>query len=251
MNDKEIVGVIYILTNPSFPKYVKIGYANDVKKRLAELNRSECIPFAFRLYAYYEVTHRLDDIKVHDMIDKVNPSLRSIDTFNGKTRKKEFYAMSKEVAYNILETIAKVSDTLDRLHLVEEDEPVNKEEADEIDATPYEEKDLLANKNPKVIELYELIVKEMNNRYDSLSEKVTPNYIALCNERGQNICEFHFQKHRLMITTREPKNRTYEDGFRVPDTYLWALNYKYYLSDVNKVNDAVELIIDAYNQIKK
>ena len=39
-------GVIYILTNPSFPDYVKIGYAADVQKRLVGLNRSECIPFA-------------------------------------------------------------------------------------------------------------------------------------------------------------------------------------------------------------
>lgn len=46
MEDK---GVIYILTNPSFPEYVKIGYADDVKKRLQQLNRSECIPFAFRI----------------------------------------------------------------------------------------------------------------------------------------------------------------------------------------------------------
>ena len=30
-------GVIYILTNPSFPQYVKIGYATDVKQRLYEL----------------------------------------------------------------------------------------------------------------------------------------------------------------------------------------------------------------------
>ena len=26
-------GVIYILTNPSFPDYVKIGYADDVEKK--------------------------------------------------------------------------------------------------------------------------------------------------------------------------------------------------------------------------
>ena len=25
-------GVIYILTNPSFPDYVKIGYADDIEK---------------------------------------------------------------------------------------------------------------------------------------------------------------------------------------------------------------------------
>ena len=48
---EETKGVIYILTNPSFPEYVKIGYADDVKRRLKELNRSECTPFAFRLYA--------------------------------------------------------------------------------------------------------------------------------------------------------------------------------------------------------
>ena len=33
-------GVIYILTNPSFPEYVKIGYADDIDKRLMQLNRS-------------------------------------------------------------------------------------------------------------------------------------------------------------------------------------------------------------------
>lgn len=42
-------GVIYILTNPSFPQYVKIGYATDVKQRLDELNRSTAVPFAFRV----------------------------------------------------------------------------------------------------------------------------------------------------------------------------------------------------------
>lgn len=45
-------GFIYILTNPSFPQYVKIGYADNVEKRLEQLNRSECIPFAFRLYLF-------------------------------------------------------------------------------------------------------------------------------------------------------------------------------------------------------
>ena len=37
-------GFIYILTNPSFPQYVKIGYATDVKQRLDELNRSTAVP---------------------------------------------------------------------------------------------------------------------------------------------------------------------------------------------------------------
>ena len=33
-------GVIYILTNPSFPDYIKIGYATDLERRLRQLNRS-------------------------------------------------------------------------------------------------------------------------------------------------------------------------------------------------------------------
>ena len=89
-------GVIYILTNPSFPEYVKIGYADDVKVRLKQLNNSECIPFAFRIYATYEVGSRLSDLQVHKIIDKLNPSLLSIENFEGKKRVREFYAMNPE-----------------------------------------------------------------------------------------------------------------------------------------------------------
>lgn len=62
-------GVIYILTNPSFPDYVKIGYATNIQHRLNQLNRSECIPFAFRVYATYEVSEPLQDKTLHSMID--------------------------------------------------------------------------------------------------------------------------------------------------------------------------------------
>ena len=102
-------GFIYILTTPSFPEYVKIGYATDVKQRLNELNRSTAVPFAFRVYATYEVSTRLTDMKIHDVIDKLNPNLRSIDNVNGKKRVREFYAMSKEDAYSLLEAIAEIN----------------------------------------------------------------------------------------------------------------------------------------------
>ena len=69
------IGYIYILTNPSFPTYVKIGYADSVEERVAQLNRTECTPFAFRIYATYEVIDRLKDIPVHQIIDQLNPTL--------------------------------------------------------------------------------------------------------------------------------------------------------------------------------
>ena len=65
MSNSQKLGVIYILTNPSFKEYVKIGYANDIEKRLKQLNRSETIPFAFRVYATYQVTSRLTDLELH------------------------------------------------------------------------------------------------------------------------------------------------------------------------------------------
>lgn len=108
-------GVIYILTNPSFPDYVKIGYAKDLEKRMKQLNRSETVPFAFRAYAVYEVESNLTDLVLHDLIDKLNPDLRSIENFDGKERKREFYAMSPEDAYDLLDSIAKISGTEERL----------------------------------------------------------------------------------------------------------------------------------------
>lgn len=128
-------GVIYILTNPSFPEYVKIGYADDIYKRLRQLNRSECIPIAFRVYATYEVSSRLSDLKIHSIIDKLNPNLRSVESFDGKQRVREFYAMSPEDAYSILEAIAEIHSCADKLKLATptDEEKRAEETAKEID----------------------------------------------------------------------------------------------------------------------
>ena len=115
MSKEKKAGVIYILTNPSFPDYVKIGYAHNIEPRLKQLDRSETIPFAFRVYAVYAVESELTDKELHKLIDKLNPDLRTIENFDGKERVKEFYAMSAEDAYGLLECIAKISGTLDRL----------------------------------------------------------------------------------------------------------------------------------------
>ena len=129
------MGCIYIFTNPSFPEYVKIGYADDVDKRLKQLNRSECIPFAFRVYATYEVDSRLSDLKIHSIIDKLNPDLRSVESFNGKRRVREFYAMSPEDAYSILEAIAEIHGCSDKLKMatLSEEEETAEQTAQEID----------------------------------------------------------------------------------------------------------------------
>ena len=132
MDNNNIVGAIYILKNPSFLDYIKIGYADDVYSRLKTLNDKSAVPFAFRLYAYYKVNHRLEDKTVHDIIDKLNPSLRARDNINGKERKREFFEMSAEDAYDILHCIAKINGLEDNLVLIE---PTTKEMEDEAEAT--------------------------------------------------------------------------------------------------------------------
>lgn len=109
------MGYIYIFTNPSFQQYVKIGYATDVKQRLDELNRSTAVPFAFRVYATYEVDSALSDKKLHSILDKLNPDLRSTEEVDGKRRIREFYAMPPEDAFSILEAIAEINGYRHRL----------------------------------------------------------------------------------------------------------------------------------------
>lgn len=101
----ETKGVIYILTNPSFPEYVKIGYADDVKTRVSQLNKSECTPFAFRIYATLNVPNRLADKNVHALIDTFKPELRAKDNVNGKIRVREFFAISPKEAFDLLSII--------------------------------------------------------------------------------------------------------------------------------------------------
>ena len=152
-------GVIYVLTNPSFPEYVKIGYADDLQKRLKQLNRSECLPFAFRAYCTYEVEGRLKDQEVHALIDRLNPDLRAIETFDGKPRVREFYAMSPEDAFGILSSIAAISGTSDRLKKVDpsghevEDEHTAAE-IQETEAGLYTEEFHLNNTTEHIRDLY-------------------------------------------------------------------------------------------------
>lgn len=159
---EEKTGVIYILTNPSFPEYVKIGYADDIKKRLARLNKSECVPFAFRVFATFETSSRLSDVKIHALIDRLNPHLRAIENFEGKKRVREFYAMTKEDAYELLKSIAEITGQEGKLHKHGLTQTENKDEKlaetirkshfsfSELGIRPGEEIEFIRDKNIKV-----------------------------------------------------------------------------------------------------
>ena len=130
MSKDKKVGEIYILTNPSFPEWVKIGYSDDADNRAKQLSNSSAVPFSFHVYATYDVFERLDDTKLHNLIDGINPDLRSIEKYGDKTRKREFYHIQPEEIYSALESWTAISGTSDRLHLRKETSEETEEKAE-------------------------------------------------------------------------------------------------------------------------
>lgn len=109
---------IYIMTNPAYEGYVKIGYTDkDVYKRAKELSTSG-VMYDFEVYGYYETPSKLSDLTLHHIIDKLNPELRV-------NKRREFYKMSPKDAYEFLSSIAEISGTKKNLKcVVEEDAEV-------------------------------------------------------------------------------------------------------------------------------
>lgn len=254
MTEEKQVGCVYILTNPSFPEYVKIGYADNLQKRLKELNRSECIPYAFRVYAVYNVNERLQDLALHNMIDSINPTLRTIDTFDGKKRKKEFYAMSADDAYNILKTIATVSGTVDRLHKLtpEGHEIIDEQTAEDIEnSVVYTEENLLAKGDRETIALYKKLKNEIL-RFGNV--KVVPKKLYIAFKSPKNFTDVVIQKNNLKIylnmdkgTLKDTDNKTID----VSDTGHWGNgDYKMYVSDEQELDYAIKLIKQSYDANK-
>lgn len=106
-------GFIYIMTNPALKDMVKIGYAADVEKRRKQLSTT-ALPYAYEVYATYETSGNLEDLKLHKMIDNLNPDLRV-------AANKEFFVMTPQEAYDLLEAIATISGTKDKLKKVKAD----------------------------------------------------------------------------------------------------------------------------------
>lgn len=194
-------GVIYILTNPSFPEYVKIGYADDLGKRLKQLNSSECIPFAFRAYAVYHVSERLGDKTVHKIIDSLNPSLRARDHFGGKERKKEFFQMSQEEAYQMLCNIAKLTGQTSRLQkLTPEGQEIEdeKQAKEDEERTTYTEQMHLDKGSSTIQKLYQVLKLKLL-ALDGVSMTPKKLYISFKTKEQKGFVGVVFQKSALKV----------------------------------------------------
>lgn len=108
-------GYIYIMTNQGLQKMVKIGYAKDVEQRRKQLSTT-ALPYDYEIYATYETPGNLEDKKLHKLIDNLNPDLRV-------SKNREFFIMTPEDAYELLEAIATISGSQDKLQKVKTTQP--------------------------------------------------------------------------------------------------------------------------------
>lgn len=102
-------GYIYIMTNPCLQNMVKIGYATDVEERRKQLSTT-ALPYDYEIFATYETPGKLEDKKLHKLIDNLNPDLRV-------SKNREFFIMSPRDAYDLLEAIAMISGSQDKLRM--------------------------------------------------------------------------------------------------------------------------------------
>ena len=100
-------GYIYIMTNPCLKDMVKIGYATNVEERRKQLSTT-ALPYDYEIFATYETSGKLEDKKLHKLIDNLNPDL-------SVSKNREFFVMSAEDAYELLEAIATISGSQDKL----------------------------------------------------------------------------------------------------------------------------------------
>ena len=192
--------VIYILTNPAFPELVKIGYTTNVDDRLKKLNNSEGLPYSFRLYAYYKVNKSLSDMKLHNIIDKLNPQLRTIENINGKERKREFYAMSAEEAYNILDAIAQINGLEENLICCVKTKQQEMEENLAKEIKEYSE-DVFTKNYPFTSTVYEKLKTEILKLKDVYIEP-KKKYIAF--KHKTNVCDVVLRKDRVIVFINLP-----------------------------------------------
>lgn len=246
-------GVIYVLTNPSFPEYVKIGYADNLERRLKEFNNSSCLPFAFRVHCVYEVDDRLTDKKLHSMIDKLNPDLRAIETFDGKPRVREFYNMSADDAYELLSCIASISGTFGKLRKVTptghevKDEKLAKD-LQESGIVKYTEDDHILHGNKQIVELYE----KLRSQILSLGKiHIEPKKLYIAFKKETNICDVEIQKSKLKITINLPKGRLIDPKHIARDVSSsghWGNgDYIVNLNDEDMLSYVMDLIKQSYD----
>lgn len=173
----EKTGFIYVLTNKSFhmENWVKIGYAENVEKRVKELSGTS-VPLPFEVFCTYEIPRikgeKDPDKLIHDLIQALNPNLRI-------SQNREFFELLPWDAYSMLSAIAQMHDRKDKLLLNTANTAGQEIQSD----TDYSV-DALFPKNSEVRKLFDKVEKLILSVDSSLEEVPLRLYVTF--KKGKN-----------------------------------------------------------------
>ena len=180
--------------------------------------------------------------------------MRAIDNFAGKQRVREFYAMTKEDAYELLKNIAEINGRVKKLRLIQANEQERNDEeiAEKIDVDfkirkgndPISLNEYLVNKSPEMVALFNSLLNQVRIDCPETELYVLPQYIGL--RKGKYyFAEIKIQKDRIRVLTLIPNNQ-YSIGEAVPENFLWALRYRTYISTKKELNELIKIIKESY-----
>lgn len=244
MGDK--TGYIYVLTNESFHRdnWVKIGYAEDVDKRVRELSNTS-VPLPYEVYCTYEIP-RISGVKdpdklLHDLISKLNPNLRI-------SPNREFFEMLPWDAYDMLHAIAQMHGRTDKLKKNEEN-PSDQENQQENEHTV----EALFPAKTEVRELYDKMKSMILSVDPGLEEAPRQNYVTF-KKNGNNTVSLWPKSGWLEVVLNaktgqlnDPNELLYDITARKWTAAHYAFRF-YDDSDLNSVKNLVEQTIALKNK---
>lgn len=200
----------------------------------------------------YEVNTRLQDKVLHSLIDDLAPDLRSIETFDGKPRVREFYAMTAERAYEILKAIASISGTTDRLKLMKPEghEVADEQLAEQIDSSisTYTEEYHLSKGSEFTNKLYYQL-KQRILELGNISLEYKKYYVAF--KSVTNISDIQLQKKKLKVFINLKKGEL-KDQKKIAQDYSeighWGNgDYLVELDNIEDIDYLIMLVKQAYD----
>ncbi len=243
----EKTGYIYVLTNESFHRdnWVKIGYAEDVEKRVKELSNTS-VPLPYEVYCTYEIP-RIHGVKdpdklLHDLITKLNPSLRI-------SPNREFFEMLPLDAYDMLHAIAQMHDRTDKLKKNDDnqaDQEVQKEYDYSVEA--------LFPSGSEVRSLYDKMKLLILSVDASLEESPRQNYVTF-KKNGNNTVSLWPKSGWIEVVLNAKTGQLKDDAELLYDitSRKWSAAhyaFRYYEdTDIEATKDLVTQTINLKNKI--
>lgn len=223
---------IYVLTNPLYAGYVKIGYASDLNSRLASLNTG--MLQNFEVYCLYETDVKNSDLEFHKIITDLVPILRAKVVNGQKVQDKEFFKFDPEQVYDLLQHIAKMTNTENKLYKIKEEKPIESK----VLKTQKKQKRLNFTPQPKSYQ-----IGTTTHEFISWKESLTNHSEKIIETIGFE--EFKSKVLNLKLSERKSKRKIFaeiEEEMRGFDFYKFKEGELYLLTNysaecIKKINE--------------